>query len=92
MSMIRILKFLHLQSIRYLTVTISNISSSVEINNLYLVSSYYPVSQEGTFCCSDSLLNDIYQAGKIRCNFAARTIIWILLFIRKLRLYGGLYD
>lgn len=59
----------NLQSIRYLTVTISNISSSVEINNLYLVSSYYPVSQEGTFCCSDSLLNDIYQAGKNTLQF-----------------------
>lgn len=59
----------NLQSLRYLTVTVSNLTSPVRIQKLYMQTSCYPVSQEGSFRCSDELLNQIYEAGKYTLRF-----------------------
>lgn len=57
-------EFFNLSSVRYLIVTISNITKQIEINSIFVKFSCYPVKEEGTFACSDSLLNDVYEAGK----------------------------
>lgn len=59
----------NLQSLRYLTVTVSNLTSAVVISKLYMQTSCYPILQEGSFCCSDELLNRIYEAGKYTLRF-----------------------
>jgi alpha-L-rhamnosidase len=57
-------EFFNLSGVRYLIVTISNITKPIEINSILIKSSYYPVKEEGAFTCSDSLVNEIYEAGK----------------------------
>lgn len=58
------LETFNLQSLRYLTVTISNFKGTVRIDRLFIRDSYYPITQEGCFRCSDPQLNQIYEAGK----------------------------
>lgn len=54
----------NLSSVRYLTVTVSNMTAPVLLQEICLRASFYPVAEEGTFNCSDRLLNQIYDAGK----------------------------
>lgn len=52
----------NLSSVRYLTVTVSNMTAPVLLQEICLRASFYPVAEEGTFNCSDRLLNQIYES------------------------------
>jgi hypothetical protein len=52
---------------RYLFMTLRNQSTPVAVRNLTLVESTYPVHAEGSFACSDSRLNEIW-------NISTRTL------------------
>lgn len=54
----------YLHSIRYLKITISNIIVPLVLHEISVNFISYPVSYDGDFRCSDSLLNDIYKVGR----------------------------
>jgi alpha-L-rhamnosidase len=59
---------MRLESLRFLQVTLSNLTGPVRIRHMELLSSCYPVTCLGGFACSDAELVQIYEAGRWACR------------------------
>jgi alpha-L-rhamnosidase len=52
------------RGLRYVMVTVRQASAPVQIYNIQMIQSTYPVAEIGRFQCSDPLLNDIWEISR----------------------------
>ena len=53
------------RGLRYLMLTVRHARAPLRVHGVGVVQSTYPVSQAGTFRCSDPLLNDIWEISRL---------------------------
>ena len=64
-------RMIHMESVGELYVTVNG---DVTIKDIYLIYSHYPIKSEGSFSCSDEMLNKIYEVGKHTTDICRQSI------------------
>ncbi len=57
-------EFFGRRAFRYLQLTVRNLKTNISIDNIGLIELQYPFIQEGSFKCSNSMINNIYNVSK----------------------------